>query len=136
MSSTAEVAKNQESRLSRATTDDAIDPPSRSNHEGNRAGRLESRMIWRRIQSPKPDDPFGPEDGCPDSVIRTAKWGNRFLNLSDIVGNCIAKSTLMNEMYQRRRRMHRNAYMHHFQEYINGRAQYVPQYRRMRDARP
>ena len=63
--------------------------------EENRAERIEPRKLWRRLSAPTPDDPFGPVQGFADSAIRTAKWGKKTLDLADIVGNGVAKSTLM-----------------------------------------
>ena len=81
---------------------------------GNRDERLEARKLWHRLPDPTPDDPFGPEEGVTEAVIRTAKWGKEFLDLADMEGNGVAMATLMKEVYQKRRRLRISTYMRHF----------------------
>ena len=97
--------------------------------------RHEARKNWRRTRYQTPDDPFGPEEGFSESARRAAQWGTRFLDLSDDVANGVAKSTLMTEMYQRRRPMQQSTYMHHFVGYPNAHNLHIQQYRRMNDTR-
>ena len=66
----------------------------------NRVERLAALQLWHRLISPTPDDPFGPEEGFSDSIVRIAKWGTRFLDMADKAGNGISKTTSMSEMYQ------------------------------------
>ena len=98
----------------------------------NRSGRLSPRQLRRRLKFPTPGDPFGPEECFGDSAIRNAKRRMGLLDLSDLDGYGLAKTTLMDEMYRKRRKMKRPDYMHHFQEYVYGRSDYVQKYRRMR----
>ena len=60
----------------------------------------------------------------------------RFIELADTYGNGIAKFARMAEMYQKRMRMRKSDYMHHFDEYGQAHTLYVSQYRRMHDSRP
>ena len=60
----------------------------------------------------------------------------RCLDFADLAGNGVAKTTLMAEMYQKRRKLQRSDYMRRFQDYVSARAEYVQKYRRLRDSRP
>ena len=82
--------------------------------EENRVVRLEARELRRRLSPPDPEGPFGHADGFSESIARIEKWGTRFPNLADVVGNGVSKATIVKEMYQKRRRMRNSKYMHHF----------------------
>ena len=59
-----------------------------------------------------------------------------FSDLADMVGNGVAKATLLKEMYQERRRLRISTYMHQFDDYAIVRRNYSQTYRRMHDSRP
>ena len=102
----------------------------------NRAERLEASKLWHRLSAPKPDGPLVPEEGFADAAILTAKWGMKLLNLADMVGSGVDKSTRMKKMYRKRRRLRRSNYMQQFGEYMIDRMSYIQTYRRMRGSRP
>lgn len=78
--------------------------------EENRFEIVEARELWRRSTLFAPNVHSGRADGFAESAIRIVKWGDRFLELFDLVGKGGAKSTSMTEMYQKRRRFRKSTY--------------------------
>ena len=103
---------------------------------GGNVERLEARRLGRRLFPSTPEDPCGPEGCCSESTIRTARRGARFQSLADMVGNGAPDAAIMKEMYQKRRRVRKSAYLRRFEEYFIARDQYVQTYRRVRESRP